>query len=155
MKKYTFIFILFLLIASCSKSPSYNGHVNRNMTIKNNYYASKTDILRTYDNGSLEIYKKDEIKQIVSELENDTKDLLTLKKADVLNVVGSPYLIKNEIVMELWQYRSPFCILNIVWDNSQSKIKEIVSYDNNLNTINNKKCILDTIKLNPDNKISS
>jgi hypothetical protein len=125
------------------------------MNIKNNYDASKTDILRTYDNGSLEIYKKDEIKQIVSELENDTKDLLTLKKADVLNVVGSPYLIKNEIVMELWQYRSPFCILNIVWDNSQSKIKEIVSYDNNLNTINNKKCILDTIKLNPDNKISS
>lgn len=155
MKKYILIFILPIFIYSCSSGYTPNGHVDTNISMIANYNLSKEELLKTYDNGSLEIYKEDEIKQVVFEIENGTKDILDLQKADVLNVVGSPYLIKNEIIMELWQYRSPFCILNIVWDNSQSKIKEIVSYDNNLNKINNKKCIIDTIKLNPDNKVES
>ena len=155
MKKYILIFILLLFVYSCSKNYNTSGHVDKNMNIIANYNLSKDELLRTYDNGSLEIYKEAEIKQVVIEIENGTKDILTLQKADILNVVGSPYLIKNEIIMELWQYRSPFCILNIVWDNSQSKINEIVSYDNSLKKVDNKKCIMDTIKLNPDNKVSS
>ncbi len=155
MKKNILIFILPLLIYSCSKTSSYKGKINNNMNMIANYNLSKEELLKTYDNGSLEIYKEDRIKNIVLEIENGERDINSLEKADVLNVIGSPYLIKNEIVMELWQYRNPFCILNVIWDNSRSGVKEIVTYSNNLEKVDIKQCVLDTLKFNPDNKLTS
>ena len=41
-----------------------------------------------------------------------------LSKSDIFNLVGSPVLIKNENNIEIWQYRSELCILNVIWHNN-------------------------------------
>ncbi|MCL2567037.1 MAG: membrane lipoprotein lipid attachment site-containing protein [Alphaproteobacteria bacterium] len=155
MKKIIFLFVFLLFVYGCSHKTINVEGVNGNSAYIANYNLSKEDILKNYDGGRLQIYEKEEIQNIVSAIESDSKDIYTLQKVDVLNVVGSPYLIKNEVVIELWQYRNPFCILNVIWDNSKSAIKDIVAYDNNLKKIDAKKCLLATVNLNPDNKKES
>ncbi|MDR0484904.1 MAG: hypothetical protein LBH40_06480 [Alphaproteobacteria bacterium] len=156
MKKLLVLFSLLFLIYSCGQQrPISSFTSNNDSSYIPNYNMSKEDVLKNYADGSLQIYKKEEIQNLLSEIENDTKDIITLSKADVLNVAGSPYLIKNEVVIELWQYRNPFCILNIIWDNSLLSIKDVVSYDNDLKKIDNKKCFLNTVQLNSDSKKES
>ncbi|MDR2008002.1 MAG: hypothetical protein LBQ34_03400 [Alphaproteobacteria bacterium] len=153
MKKIISLLVLLLFLYGCAdKAGRPTATLNNNQPYIADYKLSKEEILQNYDGGKLQIYEKEEIKNIVADIENGNRDIYSLAKVDVLNVVGSPYLIKNEVVMELWQYRNPFCILNIIWDNSLPKIKDIVAYDNSLKKIDAKKCILSTINLNPDNK---
>ena len=76
------------------------------------------EFINNYKNEKIVVYEDEQKKDLLSQTTPNLANMQFLSKSDIFNLVGSPALIKNENNIEIWQYRSELCILNIIWHNN-------------------------------------
>lgn len=63
------------------------------------------------------------VKTIRNKIEDEPNTIYALTANQVINLLGSPILIRNTSNTEVWQFKGE-CILNIVWDKSGTVAKK-------------------------------
>ena len=125
MNFYRNIFLIFItiFIVSCAGdnishnrvAPYINTNIISNEPLPVEYFIDN------YKNEKITIYAETKKEELLNQTTPNLENMRFLSKSDIFNLIGSPVLIKNENNIEIWQYRSELCILNIIWHNNISQ----------------------------------
>jgi len=102
--------------------------------------------LQNYKKDKLALYDKKQTISVYNQLLQNPNHIQALSKSDIFNLLGAPHLIKTDNFLELWQYRSDACVLNIAWNKNISDfVYNTKSYDFKLTEVGLKSCLIAVI----------
>ncbi|MFL1780608.1 hypothetical protein ABSA28_00298 [Candidatus Hepatincolaceae symbiont of Richtersius coronifer] len=108
--------------------------------------------LQNYSKDKLALYDKEQTLSVYNQLLQNPTQIQRLSKSDIFNLLGAPNLIKSENFLELWQYRSDYCILNIAWNSNISDyVYSTKSYDFKLAKVELKGCLVAVVNYSKKN----
>lgn len=143
---------LLIFTVGCANKPETSFYKDVS-DYKNLNYNNKDQSIELFiDNyilSNAKLYKKsaEEILELQEQVFASTTDLYILDKNSILNLLGIPNNYKLEKNLEIWNYKSEFCIINFIWDNNLKKIIYIYSYKSDKNDVNNRDCIKELVKV--------
>ena len=144
-------YILFCLMLLLVLSGCFNSKSKKPFNPQNNPTTKPTELpdklqkdefLANYLGYKLVIYSKDKTKQIYDNILQDNISQTQITKNDIFNVLGVPALNKTEHDFEIWQYKATNCVITFMWKLSNNALVNIISYNNKIETINYKQCLI-------------
>lgn len=144
MLKHFLLFATFFSLLACSNTtvPINNERTFLlNTTVVSKSPLPKEYFIKNYQKESISLYKEEQLTQLQNTVNNDISTVRAFEKSDVLNLFGTPILIKNEGESEVWQYKTTSCILNFVWVGSNPVVNTIKTYNNFQDDVNTNLCL--------------
>jgi hypothetical protein len=143
---FLFSLIVLLLLSGCFNSKIKKDiNSQKNSTIKPKELPDKLEreeFLQNYSGYKLSSYSKDKIKQTYDNILQDKAIQTQITKNDIFNILGAPTLNKTERDFEIWQYKATNCVITLMWSVKNNAIVNIVAYNNKIEAINYKQCLI-------------
>jgi len=144
MLKHCLLFSTFLLLLACANNtvPINNQRTFLlNTTVVSKSPLPKEYFIKNYHKESIALYKEEKLTELQNTVNDDIATVRTFEKSDVLNLFGTPILIKNEGTSEVWQYKTTSCILNFIWVGTNPMVNTIKTYNNFQDDVNTDLCL--------------
>lgn len=148
MLKHFILFSTFLFLLACANTTAPINNERTfllNTTVVSKSPLPKEYFIKNYQKESISLYKEDQLTELQNTVSSNISTVRKFEKSDVLNLFGTPILIKNEGESEVWQYKTASCILNFVWVGDNPVINTIKTYNNEQDDVNTNMCLKSNI----------